>query len=164
MKTIKITLITALISLGAISFGQAYKVQYINANYSEKSSRIENLVRNVLSRTDRTERYGYKEPVVYMSYTIKQADVIYEEQFDTEAWMTSPFECGVAEADLVLEDWMSSPFESRYADADLAIENWMTSPFKSTYAEAELILEDWMTSPFEAGDYIEIESWMTAAF
>jgi hypothetical protein len=164
MKTIKITLITALISLGAISFGQAYKVQYINAAYSEKSSRFDNLVRNVLNRADGTERDGYKEPVVYMSYTIKQADVIYEEQFDIEAWMTSPFECGVAEADLVLEDWMSSPFESRYADADLAIENWMTSPFKSTYAEAELILEDWMTSPFDAADHIEIESWMTAAF
>jgi hypothetical protein len=145
MKTIKISLITAMIALGAISFGQAYKVQYINANYSEKSSRIENLVRNVLSRTDRTERDGYKEPVVYMSYTIKQADVIYEENYYTEAWMTSPF-------------------ESRYADVDMAIENWMTSPFKSTYAEAELILEDWMTSPFDAADHIEIESWMTAAF
>jgi hypothetical protein len=164
MKTIKITLITALISLGAISFGQAYKVQYLASNYTEQGSKFENLHRNFPGSIERTKRDGYKEPVVYMSYTIKQADVIYEEQFDTEAWMTSPFECGVAEADLVLEDWMSSPFESRYADADLAIENWMTSPFKSTYAEAELILEDWMTSPFEAGDYIEIESWMTAAF
>ncbi len=164
MKTIKITLITAMIALGAILFGQADMDQYINADYSEKNSRFENMVRNVLSRTERTERAGYKEPVVYMSNTIKQADVIYEENYDTEAWMTSPFECSVADADLVLEDWMSSPFESRYADVDLAIENWMTSPFESTYAEAELILEDWMTSPFDAADHIKIETWMTAAF
>ncbi len=164
MRTIKITLITALIALSAISFGQAYKVQYINADYSEKSSRFDNLLRNVKSMTEGTERVGYKEPVVLMSYTIKQADVVYEEQFDAEAWMASPFDCGVAGADLVLEDWMSSPFESRYADVDMAIENWMTSPFESNYAEADLIIEDWMTSPFEAADYIKIESWMTAAF
>jgi len=129
MKTMKITLITSIISLGAILFG----------------------------KTD-------KEPVVYMSCTIKQADIIYEENYDAEAWMSSPFECSVAESDPVLEDWMSSPFESRYADANLAIENWMTSPFESTYAEAELSIEDWMTKAFEAADHIEIESWMTAAF
>ena len=77
MKTIKITLITSIMALGAILFGKADK-----------------------------------EPVVYMSYTIKQADVIYEENYGPEAWMCSPF-------------------ESRYADADLAIENWMTSPFEA---------------------------------
>ena len=119
MKTIKITLITSIVALGAILFGQADK-----------------------------------EPVEYMSYAIKQADVIYEENYGAEAWMSAPFECSVAEADPVLEDWMSSPFENRYADADLAIENWMTKGFESTYAEAELSIENWMTSPFEAADHI----------
>jgi len=132
MKTIKITLITSIMALGAILFGKADK-----------------------------------EPVVYMSYTIKQADIIYEENYGAEAWMTSPFECGVAEADPVLEDWMSSPFESRYADAELSIEEWMTKPFESTYAEADLEIESWMTKAFEstyAEADLEIESWMTAAF
>lgn len=150
MKTIKITLITAMMALGAIIFGQVQKVQYISADYSEKSSRFENLVRNVLSRTEKPEREAYREPVV--------------EQYDAEAWMALPFECSVAESDLVLEDWMSSPFESRYADVDLAIESWMTRPFESTFADAELIIEDWMTRPFGADDHIEVESWMTAVF
>ena len=164
MKTTKITLITALIILGAMLFGQTDKVQYIYADNSEKSSRFENLANNFLSKTERTERDGYKEPVVYMSYTMHQADVVYEENYGAEAWMTSPFEWGVAEADLDVEDWMASPFESKYADTDLVVENWMTSPFESSYAEAELVVENWMTSPFHATDHIEIESWMTAAF
>ena len=145
MKTTKITLITALIVLGAMLFGQADKVQYINADYSEKSSKFENLVNRFLNKTERTERDGYKEPVVYMSYTMHQADVVYEENYGAEAWM-------------------ASPFESKYADAELAIENWMTSPFESSYADAELAVENWMTRPFDTSDHIEIESWMTAAF
>jgi hypothetical protein len=145
MKTTKITLITALIVLGAMLFGQAEKVQYIYADYSEKSSKFENLVNKFLNKTERTERDGYKEPVVYMSYTMHQADVVYEENYGVEAWM-------------------ASPFESKYADAELVIENWMTSPFESSYADAELAVENWMTRPFIATDHIEIESWMTAAF
>jgi hypothetical protein len=164
MKTTKITLITALIVLGAMLFGQADKGHYIYVDNTEKSSRFENLVNKFRSKTERTERDGYKEPVVYMSYTMHQPDVVYEENYGAEAWMTSPFECGVAEADLDVEDWMASPFESKYADAELAVENWMTSPFESSYAEVDLEIEMWMTRPFEAADHIEIESWMTAAF
>lgn len=164
MKSTKITLITALIVLGAVLFGQTDKVQYIYADNSEKSSRFENLVNNFRNKTERTERDGYKEPVVYMTYTMHQPDVVYEENYGAEAWMNSPFECGVAEAELDVEHWMASPFESKYADADMAIENWMTSPFDSSYADAELAVENWMTRPFDATDHIEIESWMTAAF
>jgi len=164
MKTIKITLITALIALGQILYGQPLKVHYMASNYTEQGSRFETLHRIFPGNIERNERKGYKEPVVFRSYSIKFADVIYEENHGAEAWMASPFECNFAETDPVLENWMDSPFESRYADADLSIENWMTSPFESTYAEAELQIEDWMTGPFEAADHIEIESWMTATF
>ncbi len=145
MKTTRITLITALLALGAVLFAQSNQVQYINTGFAEKTIRFENLVNNFLNRTERTDRVGFKEPHVYMSYTVQQADVIYEEVFDVEAWMTSPF-------------------ESKYADADLSVEAWMTSPFESSYAEAELAIETWMTRPFTVDDYIEIESWMTDAF
>ena len=148
MKTIKITLITSIMALGAILFGQADKLEYLSANYTENSSRFENLVRNVLSGTERTERDGYKEPVVYMSYTIKQADVIYEENYGSEAWMSSPFESTYAEAELSIENWMTKAFESTYAEAELSIESWMTRAFESTYAEAELSIESWMTAAF----------------
>ena len=145
MKTTKITLITAMIALGAILYGQTKEVQFINTNYAVKSSRFENLVYNFQNLTERTERVGYMEPVVYMSYTVKQADVVYEENYGIEAWMTSPFKSSMAETDLDMEAWMVAPFENRYADADLSIEKWMTTPFVDA-------------------DHIKIESWMTAAF
>jgi len=126
MKTTKITLIIALIALGAILFGQAGQVQYINTSYAEKSCRFENLVSNYLSMTDRAERNGYKEPVVYMSYMVNQADVVYEENYETEAWMTTPFESSVDESDLNVEAWMTAPFK---AGDHIEIESWMTAAF-----------------------------------
>ncbi len=164
MRTTKITLITALIAMGAILYGQAEQVQFMNTDYAEKSSRFENLVDNFLSMTERTERKGYKEPIVYMSYTVDLVDVVNEEHYSTEPWMASPFACSMAEADLNVEKWMTSPFESSVAEADLNVEEWMTRPFGSSVTEADLAVESWMTIPFEAAEHIAIESWMTVAF
>ncbi|MCK5693753.1 MAG: hypothetical protein KAI08_12910 [Bacteroidales bacterium] len=145
MRTIKITLITALIAMGAILYGQAHQVKFTNASYAEESSRFENLVQNYLCLTDRSERQGYNEPVVFMSYTVDLANVVYEEHYGTEPWMTTPFESSVAEA-------------------DLSVEEWMTRPFGSSVEERKPTIEKWMTIPFEAAEHIAIESWMTAAF
>ena len=145
MKTIKITLITALIALGATLFGQTEHVQYINTGYAEKSNRFEILAHNYLDLPERTERKGYNEPLVYMSYTVNHVDVFYEEHYSTEPWMASPFECSTAEA-------------------DLSVEEWMTRPFGNSVAETKLDIEKWMTIPFEAAEHIAIESWMTTAF
>jgi hypothetical protein len=145
MRTIKITLITALIAMGAILYGQAEQVEFMNANYVEKSSRFENLVHNYLCLTEMSERNGYNEQVVFMSYTVNPADVVYDEHYGTEPWMTTPFESSVAEV-------------------DLSVEKWMTRPFASSVEERKLTLEKWMTIPFEATEHIAIESWMTAAF
>jgi hypothetical protein len=145
MRTTKITLITALIAMGAILYGQSEQLQFMNTGYAEKSSKFENLVHNYLSLTERTERKGYNEPVVYMSYTVDLLAVVYEEHYGIEPWMASPFECCVAEA-------------------DLSVEEWMTRPFGSSVEESKLTIEKWMTIPFEAAEHIAIESWMTAAF
>jgi len=145
MRTTKITLITALIAMGAILYGQAEQVEFRNANYVEKSSRFENLVHNYLCLTERSERNGYNEPVVYMSYKVDLVDVVFEEYCGTEPWMTTPFESSVAEA-------------------DLSVEEWMTRPFGSSVEKSKLTIEKWMTIPFEAAEYIAIESWMTTAF
>jgi hypothetical protein len=145
MRTIKITLITALIAMGAILYGQAEQVPFMNASNVEKSSRFENLVHNYLCLTERSERNGYNEPVVFMSYKVDLMDVVYEEYYGTEPWMTTPFESSVAEA-------------------DLSVEEWMTRPFGSSVEKSKLTIEKWMTIPFEAAEYIAIESWMTAAF
>lgn len=135
MRTIKITLITALIALGAFLYGQAQQDQYMNVSYAEESSRFENLPQNYLCLSDWSERKIYSEPVVLMSY----------KQHSTETWMTTPFESSIDEADLSVEEWMTTPFDSNVAEADLNIEKWMTAPF-------------------EAAEHIEIESWMTEAF
>jgi len=145
MRTIKITLITALIAMGAILYGQAEQVPFMNASYVEKSSRFENLVHNYLCLTERSERNGYNEPVVFMSYTVNLADVVYDEHYGTEPWMTTPLESSVAEA-------------------DFSVEEWMTRPFGSSVEKSNLTIEKWMTIPFEAAEHIAIESWMTAAF
>ena len=145
MRTTKITLITALIAIGAILYGQAEQVPFMNASYVEKSSRFENHVHNYLCLTERSERNGYNESVVFMSYTVKLANVVYEDQYNTEPWMTTPFESSVAEV-------------------DLSVEKWMTRPFASSVEERKLTIEKWMTIPFEAAEHIAIESWMTAAF
>jgi hypothetical protein len=145
MRTTKITLITALIAMGAILYGQAEQVEFRNASYLEKSSRFENLVDNYLCLTERSERNGYNEPEIYMSYKVDLVDVVYEEYYGTEPWMTTPFESSVAEA-------------------ELSVEEWMTRPFGSSVTEADLPVESWMTIPFEAAEHIAIESWMTVAF
>ncbi|MCD4711410.1 MAG: hypothetical protein K8R52_11245 [Bacteroidales bacterium] len=131
MKTTKIILITALVTLGTALFGQTSQVEFITVSQTVKSSRFENLVNGFLSLTERTARKEYHEPVVYMSYTVNQADVVYEEEYSTESWMSSPFESSVTEADLCLESWMLSPFESSVTENDLDIESWMTTPFEA---------------------------------
>lgn len=148
MKKVKTTLIAGMIALGALLFGQSDKVQYIAADYTAQSSRFENPLRNFLSRTARTERAVNNEPLVYMSFTLKQAEVVYEESYDTEAWMATPFESNYADADLLIESWMTKAFESNYAEADLLIESWMTKAFESNYAEADIEIESWMTAAF----------------
>ena len=145
MRTLKINLITALILMGAILYGQTGQFQYINTAYAEEGSRFDNLVNNVLSRIDRMERKGYREPLVYASYTLKQAEVVYEDK-------------------LALEAWMAVPFESSVAEDELIVEPWMTAPFQYSEPETDPLIENWMTLPFEAAEHIEVESWMTAAF
>ena len=126
MKTTKIILITALVALGTALFGQTSQVELITVNQTAKSSIFENLVTGFLSLTERTAREEYHEPVVYISYTVNQADVVYEKEYSTESWMSSPFECSVYEADLCLETWMTTPFE---AAETIEIEDWMTTAF-----------------------------------
>lgn len=163
MKTSKKILFTAMLLLGAVLYGQALQVRYADRDYAETGSSVENLVDNFLSMTDRRERKEYREPVVYKSYTFTRAELVYEEQYVTENWMASPFDCGVAEDKLNIEDWMTSPFESSLVEAELSLDPWMTVPFGSV-AEIDPIIEKWMTLPFEAAEHIEIESWMTAPF
>jgi hypothetical protein len=77
-----------------------------------------------LVKFSRAEKESSMEPVVSMSFTMDQPDVVYEEAYTTESWMTSPFNCNVSEADLPIESWMTAPFE---AAESIEVESWMTS-------------------------------------
>ena len=50
------------------------------------------------------------------------------------------------------------------AEEELNIESWMIAPFKSKIVEKRLKVESWMTAPFEAGEFIEMESWMYSSW
>ena len=79
MKTTKIILITALVTLGAVLFGQASQVEFITTSHSAKSSRFENLV--------------YEEEYCTESWMLSPFESsVAEADICLEPWMSSPFE------------------------------------------------------------------------
>lgn len=153
MKTTKIFLSVALLSLATFSFGQqsslfekvfhgrSNKVEYITANHVTGPGRMEMKVQELLGMN---KGFAIKdEPVVYLSYTVARADVVYEEAINTEEWMTSPFEAGLPEAVISVEPWMLSPFDSGPIENDLSVERWMTTPFDT---DENIEIESWMTT------------------
>jgi hypothetical protein len=129
MKTTRILLITALITLGSTLFGQEHQYAYINVNQIEINNRFENLFNGFLALKERTTRMDYHEPAVHIFYIVNHADVVYEEDHGTESWMTTPFAVSVTEEELGLESWMSTPFSCNVYEGDIAVQRWMTSPW-----------------------------------
>jgi hypothetical protein len=145
MKTMKIILITALVTLGASLTGQQVQVKFTALNQSEKYTRFEYPGNGFLSMTDRNTWRGQHEPVSEMSYTKHHFDVVDEKEYGTENWMAAPNEWSMESDGLEIEPWMATPYQ------------WIES-------EPALAVEQWMTRPFEAAEYIAIESWMGSTF
>jgi hypothetical protein len=151
MKSIKTIFSIALIALATSSFGQGayhgkeFQTETVRVNYNTGNHSIVNKISNFLDKFSKPEKVPSLKPVVCMSFTLDQAEIIYEDSYKTEKWMTIPFSISVPEAEPKLESWMSDPFYSRLAEADLPIESWMSTPFKTA-------------------EPIEIENWMTAAW
>ena len=151
MKTINLIFSIALLALATTASSQRTsnsnedRAEFINVSYTIENSRIANKIGDFLDRFSRPEKAPVLEPVVSMSFVMDQPDVVYEETYNTESWMTAPFKCFVSEADMNLELWMISPFFCNVSEADLPVESWMTAPF-------------------EAAESIEVESWMTSAW
>jgi hypothetical protein len=153
MKTTKIILGVALLTLGTFTFGQkssliekvfhgrSNKVEYITAHHVTAPGKIEMKVQELLGMSN--EFALLDEPVVYLSYTVARADVVYEEAINTEAWMTSPFEASLPEAGISVEPWMMSPFDSGLTENELSVERWMTTPFET---DEDIKVESWMTT------------------
>jgi len=151
MKTINLIFSIALLALATTASSQRAtnskedRAEFINVSYSIENSRMANKIGDFLDRFSRPEKAPYTEPVVSMSFVMDQPDVVYEEAYNTESWMTAPFQGFVSEADINLELWMAVPFNCNVSEADLPV-------------------EPWMTEPFEAAESIEVESWMTSAW
>lgn len=151
MKTLKLIFSIALLALAITASSQRSisakedQAEFVNVSYTIENSRIANKIGAFLDKFSRPEKAASMEPVVSMSFTMDQPDVVYEEAYTTESWMTAPFKCFISEADMNLESWMTSPFNCNVSELDLSIESWMTAPF-------------------EAAESIEVESWMTSAW
>ena len=159
MKTTKIILSIALVTLTATSFGQLSNfkeklfakrtntVAIYTANYTNNESRIETWMHDLRSwASERRTNDGVEAPVVAESFVIESADVVYEETLTIENWMSAPFETDVYEEALTLESWMSVPFETGVYEEALNLESWMTSPFETGLVEEEIAIETWMTA------------------
>ena len=151
MKSIKIIFSIALIALATSSFGQGSydgkesRTEIVQVNYTPGNHTIANKIHNFLDKFSKSEKVQTQKPVVCMSFTMDQPEIIYEDPYKTENWMTTPFGISVGEAEPKLEAWMSDPFYSRLAESDLPMETWMSTPF-------------------ETAESIEIENWMTAVW
>jgi len=154
MKTIRIFLSFALFALATVSFGQRtymmerlfpnrnQQVAHLTADRHAANSQIEIWTHDPQGRASKKVSYDIHEaPVVARTLYVEQVEILYEENLRIEAWMTTPFKSSVAEE-------------------ELNIESWMIAPFKSKNFEKRLKIESWMTAPFEAGEFIEMESWM----
>lgn len=149
MKTSKFFISIILLALGTVAFSQdsfsdrKMAAEFIQVKHSEENIKTTRKVGDFLDEFLRHEKDPYKEPVVIMSYTMDQADVVYEEVYCLESWMTVPFPSGTQEAEIYLEPWMGMPFNARLLEARQRLESWMTIPFETTESPK---VESWMTT------------------
>ena len=148
MKTTTLLLSIALISWVSSASGQAayqpeeQRAEIIQTRYSMDESGFVHQVNQFFQRMGGSGKQVPQGPVVIQSFVMLQPEIIYEDSYETESWMTSPF-------------------YSHILEADPSIEAWMIQPFGRLVAEERLLLEPWMTMPFGLDESIEIEPWMT---
>jgi len=151
MNTSKLIFSIVLLALGTAAFSQdsfsdsKNGSEFNQVKYTAENNRISHRVGDFLDNFLRPEKTPSMEPVVTMSFIMDQPDVVYEEVYCMESWMTSPFRSGVPESDLNLEPWMRKPFSYNIVETGLTVESWMTTPF-------------------ETAESTEVESWMTTAW
>ena len=72
----------------------------------------------------------YEAPLPSMTIYFDQYEILYEEDLQTEHWMTQPFETLLAEPALTIESWMVKPFDEIVIEEELTLESWMGEPFE----------------------------------
>ena len=103
MKTTKLFLSVALLTLTAITFGM---------NMEGDNLKFENEL--------------VMESWMTAPFNSSETDLM------VENWMTIPFQDIVTEDELIVENWMTSPFGSGAELEALTLESWMITPFEAT--------------------------------
>ncbi|MEX0988348.1 MAG: hypothetical protein WD052_12800 [Bacteroidales bacterium] len=118
-------------------------------------------------------------PVVVRRFSVNAIELSYENQLETEPWMTESFSNELEtipevenwmteslsvnlEEDVVVEDWMTTSFGQNFEEK-LNSESWMTESFYQGI-EAEMEVEEWMTEPLISNmdeEELQVEEWMT---
>ena len=139
MKTIRIFLSFALFALATVSFGQ--RTYMMERLFPNRNQQVAHLTADRHAANSRIEFWTHDpqgRASKKVSYDIYEAPVVARTLY-------------VEQVEILFEE-------------NLQIEAWMIAPFKSKNFEKRLKVESWMTAPFEAGEYIEMESWMYSSW
>lgn len=104
MKTTKLLLSIALVTLTVVAFGKTIDTD------------------DIKFETELTMENWMSDPFDSMDN-----DLI------VESWMANPFSSPSSEEGLSFEKWMTTPFGLDAEHDVLALESWMTTPFEATY-------------------------------
>lgn len=151
-----------------------FNANLITVAEEEKDSFRINAVLNLFDINRQDEAHN----TVIASFSVKNIDVAYEAELETESWMETPFSeqietvpavedwmttsfASEIEAAPSVEDWMTTSFSNNLEGA-VEVESWMTAPLAEQF-EGAIVTEEWMTTPLTANIENEVatENWMT---
>jgi|GEM_PF-1361312 len=137
----------------------AITADFTTAEEEKKDSFRINAVLNVFDRNQQNS----ESSAVIASFTVKNIDVAYEAELETELWMETPLTEQIETVPAV-ESWMTASLANEI-EAAPEVESWMTTSLASEI-EAAPEVESWMTSSLanEIEAAPEVESWMTTSF
>jgi hypothetical protein len=135
----------------------AINADFITVNEEEKDSFRINAVLNVFDRNQQDAQTSN----VIATFTVRNLDVAYEAELETESWMETPLTQQIETVPAV-ENWMTASFANEIETAP-AVENWMTTSFANEIETAPAV-ENWMTTSLSNNleGTVEVEAWMTA--
>ncbi len=130
MKATKILIAAILVLVTVTTFAQAEKGLFALVKYSQEMNRLETWVADIHERINHEDLNESYLPVISTHY-IDYADISYENEYNLEPWMTTPFEDVFFEESLNIEPWMNKPFETEELQEELRLEDWMATSFWS---------------------------------
>lgn len=135
---------------------------FVNHTTENKGNfNLKNFVRDAFTVEVKVEESA--EVSIDRTIHVSAVDISFENEIQTEKWMTTPLESNL-ETGIEVESWMTKSLNES-VESNLEVENWMTETFSGS-VETELTTESWMTQPMSKSleSTIEVENWMTTSF